>query len=171
MPSRLRLQAGTERVCRNTCGGTRSAAIGCHSAGRGIEQLCRRQLHSTASADIPHDTPEAVPPMNFRQNTKLDVWHRMPPTKFLLGRKRVEQLVDQAVAGWPTNTLAGCEDTQEISTVGASYAHQLAREQFGSVMVLLFIGLVTALVQVLLEWWLLKPANRIEFAWWQEEMR
>jgi hypothetical protein len=38
-------------------------------------------------------------------------------------------------------------------------------------MVLLFISLVTALVQVLLEWWLLKPANRIEFAWWQEDMR
>jgi hypothetical protein len=38
-------------------------------------------------------------------------------------------------------------------------------------MVLLFIGLVTALVQVLLEWWLLSPSYRIGFAWWQEELR
>jgi len=109
--------------------------------------------------------------MNFRQNTKLDVWHRMPPTKFLLGRKRVEQLVDQAVAGWPTDSFSHCKDSDETAVLADAYAQRLARDQFGSVMVLLFIGLVTALVQVLLEWWLLSPSYRIQFSWWQEEMR
>jgi hypothetical protein len=109
--------------------------------------------------------------MNFRQNTKLDVWHRMPPTKFLLGRKRVEELVDLAVAGWPTDSLSHCKDSDEAMVLGDAYAQRLARDQFGSVMVLLFIGLVTALVQVLLEWWLLSPSYRIQFSWWQEEMR
>ncbi len=109
--------------------------------------------------------------MNFRQNTKLDVWHRMPPTKFLLGRKRVDQLVDQAVAGWPMASFSNCKDTKEAMMMADEYARSLAREQFGSIMVVLFIGLVTALVQVLLEWWLLSPSYHIAFAWWKEELR
>ena len=108
--------------------------------------------------------------MNFRENTKLDVWHRMPPTKFLLGRKRVEQLVDQAVAGWPTASFSKCKNTNETMALADEYAQRLARDQFGSIMVILFIGLVSALVQVLLEWWLLSPSYRIAFAWWQEEL-
>jgi hypothetical protein len=55
--------------------------------------------------------------------------------------------------------------------MGDAYAQRLARKEFGSVMVLLFIGLITALVQVLLEWWLLKNTYRGEFALWKAELR
>lgn len=109
--------------------------------------------------------------MNFRENTRTDVWHRMPPTKFLLGRKRVDQLVDQAVAGWPMASFSNCENRDEMNLMADAYAQRLARNQFGSVMVLLFIGLVTALVQVLLEWWLLKQTYRVEFTYWRESLQ
>jgi len=54
---------------------------------------------------------------------------------------------------------------------GDVYAQRLAREEFGSVMVLLFIGLVTSLVQVLLEWWLLGETYQAEFSIWKEELQ
>ena len=108
--------------------------------------------------------------MTFRQNTQLDVWYRMPPTKFLLGRKRVEQLVNRAVSKWPMAAFANCENKEEIEFAADAYAQRIAREEFGSIAVLLFIGLVTALVQVLLEWWLLKPAYRIEFVYWKDSL-
>jgi hypothetical protein len=92
----------------------------------------------------------------FKQNLQHDVWNRLPASKYLLGRRRVAQLVERAVADWPMAQLAGCEDREEQLLMGDAYAQRLARKEFGSVMVLLFIGLITALVQVLLEWWLLK---------------
>ena len=96
----------------------------------------------------------------FKQNLQHDVWNRLPASKYLLGRSRVAQLVERAVADWPMAQLAGCEDRDEQLLMGDAYAQRLARKEFGSVMVLLFIGLITALVQVLLEWWLLKNTYR-----------
>ena len=107
----------------------------------------------------------------FNENVKLDVWHRMPASKFLLGKKRVFRLVDRAVADWPVSKLIACRDQGEYSRASKEYAKSIAQEEFGSVMVLLFIGLVTALVQVLLEWWLLKNTYRGEFALWRVEIR
>jgi len=108
--------------------------------------------------------------MNFRDNTRTDIWHRLPATKFLLGRDRVNKLIDKAVASWPSPVFANAETGEERALFADAFAHRIARQEFGSVMVLLFIGLVTALVQVLLEWWLLKPAYRIEFSYWQQEL-
>jgi hypothetical protein len=107
----------------------------------------------------------------FKQNLQHDVWNRLPASKYLLGRRRVAQLVERAVADWPMAQLAGCEDREEQLLMGDAYAQRLARKEFGSVMVLLFIGLITALVQVLLEWWLLKNTYRGEFALWKAELR
>jgi hypothetical protein len=81
----------------------------------------------------------------FKENLQHDVWNRLPASKYLLGRRRVAQLVERAVADWPMAQLAGCEDRDEQLLMGDAYAQRLARKEFGSVMVLLFIGLVTAL--------------------------
>lgn len=107
----------------------------------------------------------------FKENVKLDVWHRMPASKFLLGKKRVFRLVDRAVADWPVSQLIACRDGSEYSRASSEYAKGIAQKEFGSVMVLLFIGLVTALVQVLLEWWLLGKTYGSEFALWRAELR
>ena len=107
----------------------------------------------------------------FKENLQHDVWNRLPASKYLLGRRRVAQLVERAVADWPMAQLAGCEDREEQLLMGDAYAQRLARKEFGSVMVLLFIWLITALVQVLLEWWLLKNTYRGEFALWKAELR
>lgn len=109
--------------------------------------------------------------LSFQDNLKEDVWNRLPASKYLLGRRRVAELVERAVADWPMAQLAGCNGNEEQLLMGDAYAQRLARKEFGSVMVLLFIGLVTALVQVLLEWWLLKNTYRGEFALWKSELQ
>ena len=52
-----------------------------------------------------------------------------------------------------------------------SMAHRIASDEFGSIMVMLFIGLASALVQVLLEWWLTSDMQRSAFAAWKRELR
>jgi len=113
---------------------------------------------------------EAVSQMNFRDNLRTEVWNRLPASKHLLGRKRIDRLIDRAVGAWPVPIFSNCDSKEERLLLSDAYAHRLARAEFGSVMVLLFIGLCTALVQVLLEWWLLKPAYRIDFSYWKQDL-
>lgn len=108
--------------------------------------------------------------MTFRDNTRTDVWHRLPASKFLLGKDRINKIIDRAIANWPAPVFSNAENTEEQNLFADAFAHRIARQEFGSVMVILFIGLVTALVQVLLEWWLLKPAYRAEFSYWRQEL-
>jgi len=113
---------------------------------------------------------EDFPKMNFRDNLRTEVWNRLPASKHLLGRKRIDRLIDRAVGAWPVPIFGNCDSKEERLLLADAYAHRLARAEFGSVMVLLFIGLCTALVQVLLEWWLLKPAYRIDFSYWKQDL-
>jgi hypothetical protein len=132
-----------------------------------VEQLVReRQLRAITGGQ----TLEAFSQMNFRDNLCNEVWDRLPGSKHLLGRKRVNRLIDRAVGAWPVPVFSNAENNEERLLFADAYAHRLARNEFGSVMVLLFIGLCTALVQVLLEWWLLKPGYRIDFSYWKQDL-
>jgi hypothetical protein len=108
--------------------------------------------------------------MNFRDNLRTEVWNRLPASKFILGRRRINKLMDRAIAGWPTPVFSNCENKEDRTIHADAYAFRIAQEEFGSIMVMLFIGLATALVQVLLEWWLLKPAYRIDFSYWKQDL-
>lgn len=109
--------------------------------------------------------------LSFRDNVKMDVWNRMPASKFLLGRKRVFSIVEHAVAGWPMSGFNACRDMDEYAEASKDYAASLAKNEFGSVLALLFIGLITALVQVLLEWWLLGKTYNDDFAMWRADLQ
>jgi hypothetical protein len=162
---RLRMQAKERADASRTAGGADSEQAK-HRTNRVPQRhvlLGRRRNRPTI--------PSGAMKLPFKHNLTHDVWNRLPASKYLLGRRRVAQLVERAVADWPMAQLAGCEDREEQLLMGDAYAQRLARKEFGSVMVLLFIGLITALVQVLLEWWLLKNTYRGEFALWKAELR
>ena len=108
--------------------------------------------------------------MNFQDNIQMDVWQRLPPSKYIVGRKRIARLVERAVREWPMPSLSNCETADEQQMIGKAYAYKIAQEEFGSIMIMLFTGLTSALVQVLLEWWLAKNTYRIEFALWKSEL-
>lgn len=109
--------------------------------------------------------------LSYRDNVKMDVWQRMPASKFLLGQKRVFRLVEAAVAGWPVTDMYACRDMHDYSAACKAYAKSLCQKEFGSVLALLFIGLVTALVQVLLEWWLLGKTYNGDFVSWRADLQ
>lgn len=107
--------------------------------------------------------------MTFAENTHHDVWNRLGPAKYLAGRKRVRRLVERAVAEWP-GTIIAYGDKTDISLVCDGLSRSIAEDEFGSILVMVFIGLASAIVQVLLEWWLLGTAYRRDFCAWQQEL-
>lgn len=117
----------------------------------------------------------------WRDNILEDIWQRLGPAKFFVGRRRVKRLAERAVAKMPDTLPERCWQQMQHTKIEIAYRHELdhfakdiageiGEDEFGSVMVLLFIGLVTAIVQVLLEWWLLADTHRIQFAQWKKEL-
>lgn len=107
--------------------------------------------------------------MTFAENTHIDVWNRLGPTKYIAGKRRVRRLVERAVAEWPGNAIA-FGDKSDISLLCDGLSRRIVEEEYGSIMIMLFIGLASAIVQVLLEWWLLGSGYRKDFCEWQSEL-
>lgn len=93
------------------------------------------------------------------ENIYEDVWQSLGPAKFLLGRGVVRRMTDRVLVRWNPELLAASNGQAYDDQLEAT-ARQAAEDTFGSVLVLLFIGLATAIVQVLLEWWLLDDFHR-----------
>jgi hypothetical protein len=106
----------------------------------------------------------------YRENIVEDVWQRLPATKSLLGRARVRRLTEAAVRDWPMYQLGQCQSDEQQEQLVKDYARKLARQEYGSIMVILMIGLVTALVRVILEWWLLSSSDRVKITRWSTEL-
>ena len=118
----------------------------------------------------------------WRDSLKEDVWQRLGPRKFIIGRRRVDRLVERAIKRWPNELPSGCWKTTEhgglelidrdgIAAVTDEMAQTIGQDEFGSIMVMLFISLASALVQVLLEWWLSSEDQRAAFRSWKQEMQ
>ena len=118
----------------------------------------------------------------WRDSLQEDVWQRLGPQKYLLGRRRIRRMVERAISRWPNELPSECFKTTKhgglevinregMDALTHSMAHRIASDEFGSIMVMLFIGLASALVQVLLEWWLTSDMQRSAFAAWKRELR
>ena len=118
----------------------------------------------------------------WRESLQEDVWQRLGPAKFIVGRRRIDRLVKRAVKRWPNELPQGCYQTTEHGSIDLidakgvralthSMAETIGQDEFGSIMIMLFIGLASAVVQVLLEWWLTSEDQRKAFAAWKQELR
>lgn len=118
----------------------------------------------------------------WRHSLKEDVWQRLGPRKYIMGRRRIDRLVERAIRRWPQELPSGCWKTTQhgglelidrngIDSMTQAMAQKIGQEEFGSIMVMLFISLASALVQVLLEWWLSSEEQRTAFQAWKQELR
>lgn len=107
--------------------------------------------------------------MTFGENLQHDVWNRLPAMKHLAGRRRVRRMVERAVREWPGTMMQICSGPQERQQLAEGLAAKVARDEYGSILVMVFIGLASAIVQVLLEWWLLGQYRR-DFIKWKMEL-
>lgn len=106
----------------------------------------------------------------WRENIVEDCWQRLGPSKYALGRRRIRRLVERAIREWPQAELYDSA-AGSLDEVSEKFSCRIGSQEFGSVLVIVFAGLVSALVRVLLEWWLMSDAHRVEFRYWQRELR
>jgi len=111
------------------------------------------------------------------------VRERLPLRARLLGNGRVEAIVMRAIAEWPIDDLLECERGSReedyalsrmaaIVTTGYSAAHK-DDKQYGTGILLAFVlsSVISAIVQVILKWWLEKRSRRMKMAVWQYSMK
>lgn len=105
--------------------------------------------------------------MKFTENVHEDVWQTLGPQKYMLGRRRVRKIVERAISKWPGVQLSSARDENETKSLTRQLANTVAADEFGSIMLIIFIGLVTTAVRLLLEWWLLSSDSRMAFLQWK----
>jgi hypothetical protein len=107
------------------------------------------------------------------------VFRRMPIRARVLGRERLGEIVDLAVARWPAYELLSCGrgSSQEeevlqslMQEVSVRCSATAAKQQtYGFVWMFLMSAVVSAVVQAVLRWWLESSANRAMLRVWQQE--
>lgn len=112
---------------------------------------------------------------------KNHVWRDMPPIrKRLVGRRVVDDCVQLAVENWSGDYLAACAGNHERHVYATAMLGQIKRayqpvsgrepQEFGFIWVVILQGVVSAIVQWLIRWWLERRANRALMTVWQHEL-
>lgn len=109
------------------------------------------------------------------------VWRRLGPRKFLLGRKEVDLLTRLTVENWEAEyyTAAATDDERQIVADGTLVAvkrmYQAVGDygdrEYGFVWTWLLSAIASAIIQVILRWWLERRRNRVMMLIWQQESR
>ena len=108
--------------------------------------------------------------MTFAENTTEDVWQSLGSAKHLLGRERVKSLTEACVRSWPHERMANTMPGRDLQLLAERYAEKVASDQYGSILAMLMISVVSAVVQVLLRWWIDRNW-RMKFAAWTLQLR
>ena len=100
------------------------------------------------------------------QNDLTDyVWQKLGPRKYLAGRQRVSELVQQSVRTWPAEVLGECRDDADRQVVAEATVggirRRIRQREYGMRWTLLLTALASAVFQVLLRWWLERRSNRV----------
>ncbi len=107
------------------------------------------------------------------------VWRRLGMRKFLVGRATCDDFVQLAVENWAGQFMKHALDQRERNVVSGvivadiKRAHQVmsGREsaEYGMIWALVLQAVASAVVQLILKWWLERRANRVLLAVWQQE--
>jgi hypothetical protein len=92
----------------------------------------------------------------------------------LVGRSRLDGLVEDAVAEWPISPLMECAPGTAMERKvldGLAGRVRRRRQRYGFIWSLLLASALSAVIRLILEWWLSRPANRVKLAGWQCESR
>lgn len=106
---------------------------------------------------------------------------RLPLRARLVGKERLNDLVLMAVTEWPIEPLVSCRRGSDIEekildgvtkSVGRTYESVHGGEKaYGFLWAFVLSSVVSAIIQLVLQWWLSRAANRIKMAAWQYGMK
>jgi peptidyl-tRNA hydrolase len=110
---------------------------------------------------------------------KEHVWRKLGARKWLLGREQVDLLTQLTVENWQTdyyNAAATAADRQVVASgtlVAVKRMHQLvggySEREYGMIWAFLLSAVASAVIQVVLKWWLERRSNRVMLLVWQQE--
>ena len=105
----------------------------------------------------------------LKDNLIEDVWQHLPPSKYLLGRKGVSQLVERIVAAWEPTALLPTDRAVEASEV-AGRIHERVAGQYGTIWLIVFQALISIAIQVLIDWWFASVVTRTIIVQWHGDL-
>ena len=110
---------------------------------------------------------------------KEHVWRRLGPRKWLVGREQVDLLTQLAVENWQTEYYNAADSDAERAIVAdgtliaVKRMHQAVGgygdREYGMIWTLLLSAVASAIIQVVLKWWLERRSNRVMMLIWQQE--
>lgn len=98
----------------------------------------------------------------------------------IVGRARVRDIVDETIYEWPVRPLAAAPDAAHAEDVfrvlpeqvQSSYLGRYGEKEYGFVILsVILVAAISAIVQVLIKWWLEKKLNRELMESWHHECR
>lgn len=100
------------------------------------------------------------------------VWARLPPSKFLAGRRRVLALLPRAIDRWSADmAAAGDGDSPAFAFMADSLRHDVRRmfgqQRYGSFWIIVLSSLVSEIVRLLVLWWLSSGDHQQLFRQWR----
>jgi hypothetical protein len=111
---------------------------------------------------------------------KEHVWKRLPLRKVVVGRRAVNDMVELAVSNWDHRMLDICVNDQQRRIVSDSIVASMKRghqvvsgkevQEYGFVWVIVLGAIANLIVQIILQWWMERRANRAMLVAWQVEM-
>lgn len=106
---------------------------------------------------------------------------RLPLRARLVGKERLNDIVLMTVTEWPIEPLMSCgrgSDVEEKLLDGVSGRVSRTYEtvhgsdkRYGFLWAFVLSSVVSAIAQLVLQWWLSRPANRVKMAAWQYGMK
>jgi len=103
---------------------------------------------------------------------QIEMWNALPLVKYLLGRKKINALIDSAIESAPFAVLEimrknpGYEESTRSKWVAAARELHAKDATFGPLFWLLVLPLLQVLIRKLIEWWLSDRENRISMTAW-----
>jgi hypothetical protein len=100
-----------------------------------------------------------------RDELTADVWDSLPMRKHLLGRERVERIVERALKEWPIPVLYQC-DAQQTQVVAKHFARRLERQEreygMGFLASIILAAIISEIVKKIVQRWLDNRGEMLE---------
>lgn len=107
------------------------------------------------------------------------VWKSLGPRKWLVGRSQVDLLTQLAVENWHSDYMQAAENDHQRQIVADNTLADVKRvhqavggygeREYGMIWAFLLSAVASAVIQVILKWWLERRANRVMVLVWQQE--
>lgn len=107
------------------------------------------------------------------------VWKSLGPRKWLLGREQVDLLTQLTVENWHSEYMQMADSDLEREIVANNTLADVKRvhqavggygeREYGMIWAFLLSAVASAVIQVILKWWLERRVNRVMLMVWQQE--